>query len=329
MLTTYTKYFTPSAKATNAVQQLEQNKQLVTAVAIKKMIGLTGSRLGRFPRLRKLLEEYSPRQAQMMKMYVKQEEMLPKVHIAIQSLKELGLPITRSAIARSIGISPSNLDAYPEILSTIREIFGTVWKGYEREQLEGDIVVQVEAALLRLKEQGKPLTKQAISEESGVGLSRLEGYPDVNVVVERTIAEYWRIHRRERNENILLFNAQEALKRLEEEGRILTREAIAQSIGLSAHNLNYYPKVVTYIREVCEEARKKALEIRFQLREETLACNVLSAIQQLYSRKEPITRKAIGRIIETSVPALRHYPRVKSIMDDAVKNYRVTKYKHI
>jgi hypothetical protein len=97
-----------------AIKHLYEMAQPLTQVSIAHSVGVNLSSLKKYPKVRKMVEQYAARNHRD-RVYQKENELLEKVEAAIERLTALGERITQRAIGRIVGVAPSQLKRYPRV----------------------------------------------------------------------------------------------------------------------------------------------------------------------------------------------------------------------
>src|SRR2546430_15301164 len=96
------------------------------------------------------------------------------------------------------------------------------------------------------------------------------------------------------------------IRELEDLGQSVTLAAICSRIGIRQEELIHYPQIETLIKQIKENYRQHRLEQAKQCDEQLLA-QVEAAIRQLAETKQPISIRAIGRIVGLSPSGFYRY----------------------
>ena len=71
-----------------------------------------------------------------------------------------------------------------------------------------------------------------------------------------------------------------------------------------------------------ETDKQKEQAVRFARRENELILLESKAVEKLHLTGQPISAKAIARTIRMSSPGLKHYPKVKEVLECVIENRR-------
>lgn len=113
----------------------------------------------------------------------------------------------------------------------------------------------------------------------------------------------------------LLQKAENAAAIIEQDGRLLTQSAIAESLGMTVASLRYYPRLREFLAPLADDNRLAALR---KEREEALIKQVTTAIAELQKTGETITTAEIGRRVGRTPESLRSYPRVVALIEQVL-----------
>ncbi len=242
-----------------AIDQLRQQGQKVSRSAVCKMIGLSYEALRLYhPVAWEIVDVQSdfarspssPKQQvsrQPGTRYQREDELLKKVELAIQSLQQQDKSVSQRTVAKVVGISGAGLWYYPRIRALLKAS-----KLQLRERNEDELCDKIQAALATLLQTGDQVTITAVSRMVGVSLETLNTYPRVRALLNRQIKQKYQIHlrqHRQHREADLVKKVTQAIELLQTNETKVTQIAISQIVQMSSVNLKRYPKVNRLLRQ--------------------------------------------------------------------------------
>ena len=112
------------AQAAEAIRQLKSRKQPISIPAVVEIMGLSASKLWRYPEVMTLIREA---REDARRHY--EDQLIQDIHEAVQYLRSAGLPVTQKGICKEIGIHVSNLSNYHRA----KELISQIAKQYHQE----------------------------------------------------------------------------------------------------------------------------------------------------------------------------------------------------
>jgi hypothetical protein len=188
---------------------------------------------------------------------------------------------------------------------------------------EGELLIQVEAAIRSLTARGKPVTQLAIARWVNISTGWLRRYPAVRerldeVTAQRKVALS---ALREAREGTLLARVFAGIEALRAEGLSANQLTLSNRLGVSPPTLVYYPRVRAVVEQL-EQVRRDAIHSRQSSREEQLLGGVQEACGALEEQKQIITQESIGEWLGLTVACLTKYPRVKAFLQGVKSHTR-------
>lgn len=168
-----------------------------------------------------------------------------------------------------------------------------------------------------------PVTQRALSKESGIARNRFGSYPRVKILLKETLSNV-RAHQekqRELRQEEIFERVRAAINHLEALGVPVTRRAIADLVGMSTPVFRYYPKVRALVD--LHTGKQQSAGGLPSPKEDELVIRVEGAIAQLQSLGQPITQRAIRKIVGVHISILRTYPRVNALLKQVTSIYHV------
>src|SRR6266699_3170900 len=291
----------------------------LTQTSICRAIGITIEGLKKYPRVKALLEKYIVRKQKREKLLC-EDELLERVEKAIRSLMKLNKNATLIAISKEVGISLSELRAYPRVKTLLEQSSSQLYSASREKWLvnEDRIIVEVKKAIAQLDSSGLPITQKAIGEIVGIPVSTLRHYSRVYALLRQVAGQHRleQYHSEQANfhEDELVVKLEKAVELLESLGEPVTHRGVSRIMGLSAAALHYYPKLVSRLNGIISEKRSQTKLFQAKTREDELVTKVSEAIEQLQRLGQRVSLIAVARIVNMSDSKLRHYPRVMEIL---------------
>jgi hypothetical protein len=324
-----------------AVERLKGEGTAVSQVNISRIVGLERSNLRRYPRVRSILGELERARArgEAERAQVYEKGLVVRVQTGIKALRARGQRLSLTAISREVDVSLSSLNYYPRVRTVMREackeVGGRGSTSGERETAqtgetpvpkgtsEGELLIQVEAAIRSLTARGKPVTQLAIARWVNISTGWLRRYPAVRerldeVTAQRKVALS---ALREAREGTLLARVFAGIEALRAEGLSANQLTLSNRLGVSPPTLVYYPRVRAVVEQL-EQVRRDAIHSRQSSREEQLLGGVQEACGALEEQKQIITQESIGEWLGLTVACLTKYPRVKAFLQGVKSHTR-------
>jgi transcriptional regulator with XRE-family HTH domain len=192
-------------------------------------------------------------------------------------------------------------------------------------QKENELLEKVEAAIERLTALGERITQRAIGRIVGVAPSQLKRYPRVAALLEQYASKlrYDSRGQSQSREEYLIAEVRKAIKQLEDANQPITRQAIAELLGVLPSYLTIYERVDTLLKQVASRAHLELYRSeQARSSEDAMALNVEKAIAQLKMYGEPITQRSVSKILGVPASSLYYYPKVITIIKTVVKEER-------
>lgn len=242
------------------------------------------------------------------------EKLLIKVRQAVTILEQQDEVITQEAILKIIGVEGKTIFCeHPQIKAIWVEI-----KKQERQRFEQKLLSQVQLAIAELRQQGQLVTERAITDLMGRSIDGKlrKNYPAVQRLLlqhrdtpsqrSRTYPDRLKYRREEE----LLIKVQGVIARLEGQGQIVSRQSIANQVGITAQGLSHYPQIKQLLQKY--DAKQKPQD------ETILLHRVQDALAQLEADEAPITVEAVSQTVGLSSGTLHYYPQVKAFLTEHI-----------
>jgi hypothetical protein len=168
------------------------------------------------------------------------------------------------------------------------------------------------------------VTQRAICAKIGRVRSVLKQYPRIKAILEQKTSGYHVYQRRSAQpvEGELMQKVEEAVESLVSLGEPVTQASIVRRVRISPEVLMQYPRVVALLEQHGYKKRQLGSE-----RAEELFGRVQEAIHVCKTSGRPITKRELSCIVGVKRPTLFHYPPVRALMTQAVKEDRQQRQK--
>ena len=310
-----------------AISDLKSSDQPVTQISISRAVGIGLQSLKRYPRVRKIVEQYRARNHEK-RVLQKEDELVRKVEETVRQLKAGGEVITQRAIGEIVGVDPSSLKWYPRVAVLLEQHASKLHYDSRGQSLlrERELMIKIEAAIAQLEATGQPITQRTIARVVEVPLPNLKVYERIDThlkqVASRRHLDHHRAEEAILSENEMVVKVERAIEHLEASGEPVTQRAVSRIIGIPASSLYYYPKVIAILKSVVRDKKHYSRLVQTQLREDDLGTRVLEAIESLEATNQRVSIRAVVKIVQLSEGALKRYSKVKAILDQIVQEHR-------
>ncbi len=307
-----------------AVAQLRSLGKPVSQRSVSKIVGIARGTLKAYPRIKVLMAEFTEewRSDKRMRHLQREDEFLKQIEEAISHLQQDGIRITQPAIAAALGRSHSSLVGYPRVIERLKRASAErFYDGIMGNQARAcELCALVEEAVQTLWGKKKPVTRQGIARLVGMSTQGLKHYPQVRQLLERMVDSHDCKNGKgaASEEDELIQKTQSAIHEMKACGLPLTQKGICRKVGRSVSFLRKYPKVREIMLRAAAECSLRCAR-KGNAIEDELINQVNKAIDQLHSLNQPVTEKAICRIIGEWRERLRYYPRVRELITQVLE----------
>lgn len=305
-----------------AIQAVKARGQPVSQRTIGLHLHIFPACLWHSPRVRALLmkerQGKPQRRRKPSQKQAKERKLLARVQEAIQCLQQQGQPVTKTNISQRVGHCLLTLRQYPEI----QLILQRVGERYRRElqaarrQRAAAVMEKVQAAVRQLQAAHQPVTQAAVSQATGMKLSRLRQYPSVAGLLKQIAAD-----RRQRlqqqlrqREDRLLQQMQRLIEQFTAKRMPITAKAIAQALNVPRARVERSPRVQQLLHQSGQWNRSLRLA-RLQAREADLIRRLEQAARTSQRRGQALTRAGLARDVGLTPSGLNYYPRVRMAVE--------------
>ncbi len=174
------------------------------------------------------------------------------------------------------------------------------------------VVATLEAVLAAAEADGRgPLTLDELGRRAGIRLKPWRRHPQVKGLLDRVRQRQRRyIH----DEEEVRARVVAAIRILEGRHERVTQRAVGDAVGLSVRRLTDYPGIKDVFAHIAS-ARPDIVAREAHLREQTLLREVEQAVATLRGQGRTPTRPAVARLVGKSPATLKHYPKVRDLLD--------------
>lgn len=306
-----------------AIDRLHVTGRNVTLEAISQETKMAKAYLRRYPQvawlLKKISDEihvYNPRERKERQ----DQELLLNARDTVVQLELLGEKVSMDILVQKMGVSRGCLRRNPMIkvlLVETRERISTARKQREQEELAR----KVQAAIQELEACGQSVNKASIAKKLGVRAAFLDHKPCIARFIDRSAIK---VRRRQHREEELVTCVGDAIEQLSAEGKSITYQAIGRVVGVARRDLRIYPQVKSLIEQSLCSSSLKVSRSKKRLEEGEVFEKVEAAIEQLKVLEQVITLPAICDAVDISLPTLKEYPSVSSLLDQCIDEYYQT-----
>ena len=295
------------------------------AAIAREMGGIAAQTLRTYPKVRMLVDEHlqSHHLYQLQQFALREEQLLRRMEDAIAELEARGKPFTQRELCEMVGKSRSGLRKYPRVNALLEQKITRhhVYQRRRGQPEEEELVQRVKQAIIDLTDRGEHITPRKVAHIVKISREVLMRYPQVVVLLEQS--GYKKRKPRAAREEELLDLLREAIHACKVNGQPITKERLSSIVGVDRAALLRYPQVRALMTQAANEDKQQRQERCFQAREEELAQQVVTALQQLRDRNRRITKRAIEKAVHVSNICLYH-PKVRVLIESAMQAQRNT-----
>ncbi len=206
---------------------------------------------------------------------------------------------------------------------TLHDIFNHVLSGAVSSMIrrqkhlpdESELIEKMRVAAEILRTRGESITQTAISRVAKISPYHLFRYHSTKVNFEQLTGKSRVVGRTAHLRASRVFeDVQKALKYLEEIGEPATTRRVGKLVGVDPTYFKYHPHLNVLLKESAEKTRSSNHIKNIQRKEEELLIKVQNAIQELEESNQPVTQRAIGRIVGKRPDKLKTYPLIKDLL---------------
>ncbi len=219
-----------------------------------------------------------------------------------------------SDYARLLGIQLS--DIFNNVLSGAAD---TMMRDQRSTLSESELIEKIKIAAEIVLSRGKFVTRAAISSTTGITSYQLFKYPATKAYFEQLVRE----NKSLKGKALLRFrkvfeDVQRAIMYLEEIGELPTTRRVGNLVGVDPTYFRRHPRMNMLLKESMKKYRAHYGLKKNQVKEEELLLKVEIAIRELEAAHQPVTQRAIGRIVGKRPEKLKSYARVKALLEQRV-----------
>jgi len=234
----------------------------------------------------------------------REQELLLTMKEAIAVCKESRIELTLQLLAEAVGLSPTVLYYYPEVLDLARQALEEEDQRYSRE---AKLFERAEEAIHCLHISGKPITLCAVARELGMSSGSLSVHPKIPALIREEKKK--KIHPM-RNEQEIVKKVEDIIDLLKKKEERITIKAVAKELGVSTTYLYFYADAMARIRFAIQEENFVAK--RKEQHRHQVFLQVQIAVERLRVKGKPLTAKAIAKEAGKAPTTLFLYPEIMS-----------------
>jgi hypothetical protein len=302
-------------KVSEAIKHLGNLGEPITYNSVGKFIGIPAINLKANPQSVVLITNHRNFYDFRKKQHLRREaELLSQVQGVVRQMRSHGQAITRSAIAREVGVHLATLQWYEQIKKFLdREVDvpkNVREKVAQSRERENKILIQVENAVQQLEEKGQKISRKTIADAIGVSVDTLTRFPLVRLLLEEKVNFYQQVYMQSREDEILE-RVKRVIETLRTKGQKVTQQTIAREVGVTRVTFKQYPRVMRLLEE--------NTRIQAQIHENEMMIKVKESIIILEENKCKITNGAICKQLSIPPANLHHYPSVIAFVQKYTK----------
>lgn len=168
-------------KVRQAIEQLQREGKVVSQYAIAARVGLSTDGLIYYPQVRAILRANKAEPPH------REEALLARVREVVADLEASQARLSRTAVARQVGLTVCSLTYYPRIKSFLTEQVSRYQQRRisQRQQRETELLRQIQQGIDLLSASGDCMTQKAIGELVGVSVTHLRQYPRIKSLLQQ------------------------------------------------------------------------------------------------------------------------------------------------
>ena len=309
-----------------AVQHFKEINVPITLTAISSYIGISRTALQRYPSISALWEEVAHEQRRLREQSGK--ELVEQVQQAIRVLIDSNQVLSEKAICNYVQRSQWQLRDNPQVNVLLKQVLSQNSPFDQSSWPDECIIIErVNTAIASIKASQQPLSLQAVSATVGLPLRKLRQYTQVNIILNQ-VKEEGRQQRKlqaQLHSQKLAEQIQQAIRQLKDANLVVSRETIANAIGLTPRTLYVYPSIRPLINQIVEEYWQQGYLLIAQQREAELLEQVRNTVNFLQGSKQRITQKSIAKVMGISNAKLAYYSGFREAYHQVMEERRRTR----
>jgi hypothetical protein len=299
----------------SVIQQLEDSGTPVSRPEISRTLGVLPEELQFSPQVRKQLELYINYASEEP---LKEEELLKLAQEMAPRVNPFDKLTLYRMIRERAGKIYGNPKKYPCVRQFVDE-YAKVWQKQRREDEKAKRILQKEeerfsrlqAAVVSLQAQGKPLTWSALSEASGIYQDLLRYSPRLREYTTQCIREaaasQYLVDQQQDED--LLQRLQQAIQTQKLSNQSLSKETLGKLLHVSKKRLLECPQTKAVLDELQRDLQNDRLR-----QEMVIVEQVTEVIPSLRDQGYPITQRSIAKYLGIGRTLLKSYPKVRAIL---------------
>lgn len=236
--------------------------------------------------------------------FTREQRLEAQLTHVVAHLQSTGQPIDDPTLRIWTGLCVKTLHRHPATHAVLSRL-----ETAARDNQETGLLEHVETVIRLQQAQGKPAYRSEIYRSVGVGERTLKAYPRIRdrLYTLNRRAPNQKPTRMLRCEQTLLAQAQHILQTFLETGQPVTQERVASALGFSlVHLERTYPSVMALI--------KQSRVLQATQMDRLLLAKAETAVQQLHTEHQIVSRKAVARCLGVHVNTLSRYPQVSAYL---------------
>lgn len=298
-----------------AVETLKAQGRPLLQQAVCELVGMSLTALSHYPRTKTALSwvaQEQPWDIQRQNQR-REQELILRVEQAIDSLQAEGKRVTKRAIANQVGMTARRLGYYPQVEALLTQAVRQ-----QRERHVQELSAQVRQAMAQLQAQNRPVSKLGVARLLGCSIGAFKRYPQINALF--TQVGKGAPQPSQPSETVSIEKVQEAISHLQAQDRPVTQAAVCQLAGLKRGDLKRYPQLAWAV-QACRQDKEK----RVQRHKQTVADQVLQAIERLKSQGDPISQENICHLTGLLLHVFQDYPDLRALVALERRRYQQKK----
>jgi transcriptional regulator with XRE-family HTH domain len=252
----------------------------------------------------------------------RERDLLVLAQKTAQDFRDRGVSFTIRSLCRELHMAPINLRNYPSIKSFFEELAKErrEEQARQRQHLEDELIQQVKQAALDLERGGQALSEKVLAAYLQHPISQLRRLPRVNILLKQLVGKA-KSSFGELDESLIVDRVNNAIADLRAGGQIVTLKGISESVGLSIHRLEQFPRLKEMLRQAAEDGRLRQGN-QFQLRCQEIVERVQKVREELHISGQTVPLKEFAQLVGLSPVILSRFEPVRRLLSAVVEEYR-------
>jgi transcriptional regulator with XRE-family HTH domain len=247
---------------------------------------------------------------QLQPVHTQDHEFVARVNTILQDLLQAGQPPYGTTIASILHCHPSMLFNHVAINLRLKQAYQQYTVEEEQRRL-----TEVQQAIQALSDEGEDVNVTAIVKYLKLpALTSLLYFPSVARLLDEIIKQNRKQAQHERATRPQ--RMRDAIRQLDEQGQLVTQDAIAQIVGITVGTLKKYPDTSAVFDELKQRKQREfeKQDVRF--------CQLIhDAISQLQREHKPVQQKTVSEMIGRAPRGLKYYPQTRQLLQKIVEGH--------